>query len=100
MADDTSSRRRCRPRSELASAEGPRRPLASRARALVPPCPQLDRAVGDGHPEGRPDGALDQSDLAAMSAHQLGRDRKAKAGATRAVRALERLEQMRARLRG
>src|SRR5215510_11927476 len=77
---------------------GPARP--SRAGALVPPGPQLDGAVRNGHPEGRPDGALDQPDLAAMSAHQLGRDRQAKAGAAGAVRALERLEQMRARLRG
>src|SRR5215470_13883067 len=61
----------------------------SRAGALVPPRPQLDGAVRNGDPEGRPDGALDQPDLAAMSAHELGRDRQAEAGATGAVRALE-----------
>src|SRR5262245_4177129 len=78
------------PRSEL----GPKTPqgsacdraLPSRARALVPPRPQLDRAVRYRHPEGRSDRALNQPDLAAMRAHQLGRDREAKAGAARAVR--------------
>ena len=42
------------------------RPLA----ALI----ELDRAVGNGEAEGRPDGAVDQPDLAAVGAHQFGRD--------------------------
>src|SRR5215468_1805436 len=74
-------------------------PVASRAGALVPSRPQLDCAIGNGDPEGCPDGTLNEPDLAAMSAHKLGCDRKPKAGATGAVGALERLEQMRARLR-
>jgi hypothetical protein len=62
---------------------------ASRARA---PRRELDRAVGNGEPEGRPDGAFDEADLAAVGAHELGRNRKAEPGAAGAGRALERLE--------
>ena len=69
----------------------------SRAGALAAPDRELDRAVGDGEAEGRADGAFDQADVAAMGAHQLGRDGKAEAGAAGAGRALESLEQMRAR---
>src|SRR5262249_30054713 len=58
------------PRSQLGLCRRrrPRPERPSRAGALVPPGPQLDGAVRNGHPEGRPDGALDQPDLAAMSA--------------------------------
>src|SRR6266508_5917040 len=64
------------------------------------PRPQLDRAVGDADAEGRADRALDQLDLAAMGAHQLGRDGEAEPGAAGPGRALERLEQVAARLVG
>ncbi len=40
---------------------------------------QLDGTVGDGQAEGRTDRAIDQADVAAMSAHELGCDRKPKA---------------------
>src|SRR5262249_33382396 len=70
------------------------------------PCPlaaarlQLDRAVGDGQAERRADRAFDQPDLAAMGARERGGHREAEPGAAGAGRALERLEQMRARLLG
>src|SRR5262249_26865239 len=87
---------------------GSSRPLNPRSQSprRLSPCPlaaaglQLDRAVRDGQAEGRADRALDQADLAAMGAHQLGRDGEAKPGAAGAGRALERLEQMRARRLG
>jgi hypothetical protein len=50
----------------------------SRTRA---PRGELDRAVRDGEPEGRPDGAFHQADLAAVGAYQLGCDGKAETGA-------------------
>src|SRR5437868_13974079 len=67
------------------------------SRALAAPGAELDRAVRDDDAEGRADGAVDQADLAAMGADQLGRDRKAKSRAAAACRALKCLEQMRAR---
>src|SRR5262249_45409057 len=70
-----------------------------RARPPAAPRLQLDRAVRNDEPEGRPDRALDQADLAAVGAHELGRDPQPEPGAAGAVRALERLEHMRARLR-
>src|SRR6266702_2642865 len=48
----------------------------SRQRPLVTDGKQFHRPVGDRNPEGGADGALDQMDVAAMGAHQLGRDRK------------------------
>src|SRR5207237_553174 len=48
--------------------------------------------------EGGADRALREADLAAMGAHQLGRAREADAGAAASRRALERLEQVRARV--
>src|SRR5436853_4729883 len=66
-------------------------------RALAAPGAEFDRAVRDDDAESRADGAVDQADLAAMGADQLGRDRKAEPGAAAACRALERLEQMCAR---
>ena len=68
----------------------------SRARALAAAGVELDRPVRDGEAEGRPDGALDQADLAAMGAHQLGHDGEPQPDAAGAGRALEGLEQMRA----
>src|SRR6266849_1064990 len=68
-----------------------------RPRPLAAAAVELDRAVRDGEAEGRPDGAFDQANLAAMRAHQLGHDGKPEADAAGAGRALERLEQMRAR---
>ena len=76
------------------------RPRGLGPHPLAAPAVELDRAVRDGDAEGRADGALDQLDLAAMGAHQLGRDGEAEAGAAGAGRALERLEQVRARLLG
>src|SRR5271166_5502082 len=64
---------------------------ASRARA---PRGEFDGAVRDGEPEGRPDGAFHQADLAAVGAHQLGGDGETETGAAGAGRALEGLEQM------
>src|SRR5262245_62081445 len=61
---------------------------------------QLDRTVRDGHAEGCPDRALDQPDLAAMGADELGGDGEPEPGAAGAGRALKRLEQVRARLLG
>src|SRR5262245_8782487 len=75
-------------------AKSPRSGAGALAAARV----QIDRAVGDGEAEGRPDGALDQADLAAMGAHQLGGDGEAEAGAAGAGRALKRLEQVGPRL--
>src|SRR5271156_4703615 len=60
---------------------------------------KLDGAIGNGEPQGRADRALDEADIAAMRAHQFGGDGEAEAGAAGAGRALERLEQMLARLR-
>ena len=48
---------------------------------------EFDRPVGNGEPEGRPDGALDQFDLAAMGADELGGDDEAQARAAAARRA-------------
>jgi hypothetical protein len=52
-----------------------RRP--SRPRPLAAPGVELHRPVRDGEAEGRADSALDQADLAAMGAHQLGHDGEA-----------------------
>src|SRR5207248_5747350 len=81
-------------------APAPRRPAprASRPRPLAAAGAKLDGAVRDREPERRPDGALDQTDLAAVGAHELRRDREAEPGAARPGRALERLEEMRAGL--
>src|SRR5271154_6459320 len=59
---------------------------------------KLHGSVGDGQPQRRADSAFDQADVAAMRAHQFGGDGEAQPGAAAAGRALERLEQMRARL--
>src|SRR5258707_13537861 len=78
-----------------------RAPQPSRAlppAALAPALAELGRPVRYGDAEARPDGAFDQADLAAMGAHELGRDREPKARAAGPGRALERLEQMRAGL--
>src|SRR5579863_2404427 len=61
---------------------------------------KLDRAIGDGQPQRRSDGALDQADFAAMSANEFGGNGKPKTGAAGAGRALESFEQMGARLAG
>src|SRR5262245_7488770 len=66
--------------------------------ALAAPRAELDGAVGNRDPEGCPDGPFDQPDVAAMPAHQLGGDRQAEAGAARARRSVESLEEMHARL--
>src|SRR5215470_2891461 len=71
----------------------------SSPRALAAPRLQVDRLVGDGEPEGGAERAVDQVDLAAMGADQLGGDGEAEPGSAGAGRALERLEQMLARLR-
>jgi hypothetical protein len=47
---------------------------ALRPRALVSHRQQFHRPVGNHDAEGRPDGALDQRNLAAMGTHQLGGD--------------------------
>src|SRR4051794_39180710 len=54
------------------------RDCALSPRAFAAPGAELDRAVRDDDAEGRADGAVDQADLAAMGADQLGCDRKAK----------------------
>jgi len=51
-------------------------------------------AIGNGEPERRADGALDQADFAAMRVHEFGGDGEAETRAAGAGRALERLEQM------
>src|SRR5438874_9892297 len=73
---------------------------SSRPRALAAARVELDGAVRDGDLEGGADRALNQGNLAAMGAHQLGGDRQPKPGAAGAGRALERFEQMDARLLG
>src|SRR5271154_1493478 len=70
----------------------------SSPRALVADGEQLHRPVRDHDPERGPDGALDQRDGAAMGADELGGDGKPKPAAAGAAGALERLEQMIARL--
>src|SRR4029078_12523266 len=45
---------------------------------------EFDRAVGNDDAEGRPDRAVDQANLPAMRAEQLGRDRKPETGAAAA----------------
>src|SRR5919108_509094 len=66
------------------------------------PCPlaapriEIHCAVGDREAEGRADGAFDQTDLAAVRAHQLGDDGEPEPDAAGASRALEGFEQMRA----
>src|ERR1051325_6449859 len=72
----------------------------SRPHPLTAARAEFDRAVGNGDAEGRPDGALDEPDLAAVRAHQLGRDGAPQPRTARAGRARERLEQMGARLGG
>ena len=57
----------------------------SRPRPLVTHGKQFHRAVGDRNPEGGTDGALDQMDVAAMGAHQLGRDRQPEPAAARSA---------------
>ncbi len=82
-------------RSQGGAAEtGPRFARCRSLRTLE----QFHRAVGDDDAEGGADGALDQLDVAAMGAHQLGGDGEAEAAAAGAAGALERLEQMLARL--
>src|SRR5262245_65282695 len=63
--------------------------------ALAAAGADVDGAVGDADAEGGADGAVDQADLAAVRAHQLGGDGEPEAGAAGAGRALESLEQMR-----
>ena len=53
---------------------------------------EVHRPIGNGEPERRPDGALDQRDIAAVGADQLARNHEAQARAAAARRALERLE--------
>src|SRR6185437_9022701 len=85
-----------------AAVEMPAAPMSirSRPRLILGPLPrvamgvELDRAIRNGEAEGRADGAVDKIDVAAMCAHQLGRDRETEAGAAGAGRALERFEQM------
>src|SRR6266436_6666619 len=72
----------------------------SGAGALAAAGAELDRPVRNGQREGGADGAVDEPDLAALGAHQLGRNRKPKPAAAAACRALERLEQMRPGLFG
>src|SRR5262249_38756112 len=69
----------------------------SRPHPLAAAAVELDRAVGDDDAKGRADGAFDQADLAARGAHQLGDDGEPGPDAAGAGRALERLEQVRAR---
>src|SRR6185369_13331726 len=75
----------------------PRMTALSR-RALFPHALQLDRAVRHHDPEGGADGAFDQVDVAAVGADQLGGDREPEPAAAGPAGALERLEQMLARL--
>src|SRR5258707_11527960 len=70
---------------------------SSRPRALIAVRVEIDRAVRDREAEGRPDGAFDEANLAAVRARQFGHDGKAEPDAAGAGRALERFEQMRAR---
>src|SRR5262249_56626380 len=78
--------------------------MTTKLEASLSPCPlvadgqEFYRPVRDDDPEGRPDRALDQVDLAVMGAHELGGDRKSEPTAAGAARGLERLEQMLARL--
>src|SRR5262245_47842324 len=75
-------------------------PRRSRPCALAAPGVEVDRPIRDGQAEGRPDGAVDQADFAAVGAHQLGHDGEPEPDAAGAGRALEGLEQMRARALG
>src|SRR5437763_238908 len=76
----------------LAAPAAPRRSppsaAASGALALAAPRAELDRTVRNGEPEGRPDRAVDQPDVAAVDAHELGGNREPKPGAARAGRPL------------
>src|SRR5437868_5183669 len=72
--------------------------MASGPRPLAADRQQFHRAIRDRDPERGADGALDQMDMAAMGADQLGGDRKAQSAAAGAAGGLERLEQMLARL--
>src|SRR6185295_18419079 len=70
----------------------------SGAGPLAPPRAEFDRLIGNRDPERRPDGAVDQADVATMRAYQLGCDRKPEPRSAGASGALERFEQMLARL--
>ena len=59
---------------------------------------KLDGAIGNRQPQRGADRPFDQTDFAAVGAHQFSGDRKSKPGAAGTGRALKGLEQMRPRL--
>src|SRR6185437_9100165 len=82
----------------MTDKEASRRPGPLGPRAFVANGEEFHRAVRNDDAEGGADGALDELNMAVMGADQFGGDREPEPAAAGPAAALERLEQMVARL--